>query len=354
MVPEIDTLKKGLDVAKRIFRGYVGVDNVARLCWDNSGFYSTAIENAFPDSRLESTILSNGNHLLVAGGKISNAVTDLVEAYDTSFVYSTPTKLGSKKTRMAGAVVGDYLVFAGGINAAESSAVATVYAYKTSTLARTTQTSLSQSKYFLSGASVGNYAIFAGGMSTSSLSKTANAYSKTLTRTTPTSLSLARINMGSASNANYAIFAGGATSEGTDLTDTVDAYNTTLTHSVFPSLTSLGDSNCENPISSNDYAQLLNLDRWNIYNTSGIRYNIPGLDRRKNRVFRKGSGVYFKNHYLVPVTSIIATFNSNFVRDGRVHQEKYEYLNILGDYAVGVSIASNTTAMGKIQYKGVN
>lgn len=90
---------------------------------------------------------------------------------------------------------------------------------------------LTPERYELAGASVGNYALFAGGASRDhrKIYDTVDAYNTSLTHSTPTALSVARNNLAGASVGSYALFAGGG--DANDPYDTVDAYNTSLTRS---------------------------------------------------------------------------------------------------------------------------
>jgi hypothetical protein len=78
-----------------------------------------------------------------------------------------------------------------------------------------------------SGAVVGNYVLFAGGTFYPSYT---DAYNKSLTKTTTTKLSISRMYSAGTSVGNYALFAGGFDSSYRDL-DVVDVYNSSLTRS---------------------------------------------------------------------------------------------------------------------------
>ena len=72
--------------------------------------------------------------------------------------------------------MGNYALFAGGYGYDIGSSVNTVDAYDTS-LTQSTPTALSVARYWLAGASVGNYVLFAGGHSSgSSYGDTVDAY----------------------------------------------------------------------------------------------------------------------------------------------------------------------------------
>ena len=74
--------------------------------------------------------------------------------------YGQATGLKGARSYLAGASVGNYALFAGGYEG--HSYLNIVDAYD-SNLIRTTPTALSEARMYLVGASVGNYALFAGG-----------------------------------------------------------------------------------------------------------------------------------------------------------------------------------------------
>ena len=79
-------------------------------------------------------------------------------------------------------------------------------------LVHSTPTALSAAREFLAGASVGNYALFAGGVYdifSGSYRNVVDAYNTDLVHSTPTALSVARGHLAGASVGNYAMFAGG-------------------------------------------------------------------------------------------------------------------------------------------------
>ena len=71
-------------------------------------------------------------------------------------------------------------------------------------------------------------------MGTYTYTNTVDAYNASLTRSTPTALSVARGDLAATSVGNYALFGGGydATPDSTKAYSTVDAYNASLTRSV--------------------------------------------------------------------------------------------------------------------------
>ena len=89
-----------------------------------------------------------------------------------------------------------------------------------------TATSLSAARHYLAATSIGNYALFGGGSSDGGLSNTVDAYDTSLTRTNPTSLSVARHYLAATSIGNYALFGGGSSN---GRLSQVDAYDTSLT-----------------------------------------------------------------------------------------------------------------------------
>ena len=162
---------------------------------------------------------SVGNYALFAGGQSgSSSSYSAVDAYNSSLTRSTPTELSTPRRALVGASVGNYALFAGGT---DGSTLTTVDAYNSS-LTRSTPTELSTKRYNSSGASVGNYALFAGGQSGSSSYSTVDAYDSSLTRSKLTALSTKRYYLAGASVGNYALFAGGQS--GSSSYSKVDAY----------------------------------------------------------------------------------------------------------------------------------
>ena len=106
---------------------------------------------------------------------------------------------------------------------------------------------LAVARYYLAGASVGDYAIFAGGISSSAPVTNADAYNMSLTKVTATALSLARYSLNGAATADYALFAGGMIANQTRY-DRVDAYSRTLVRSTPTTLSvtrnDAGATNC--------------------------------------------------------------------------------------------------------------
>ena len=86
-----------------------------------------------------------------------------------------------------------------------------------------TATALSVARMYLAGASVGNYALFGGGMGGVSIFTTVDAYNMSLTRSTPTALSAGRYGLAGASVGDYALFGGGFT-DSFSVSGVVDAY----------------------------------------------------------------------------------------------------------------------------------
>ena len=81
---------------------------------------------------------------------------------------------------------------------------------------------LSEARSRLAATTVGNYALFGGGYTSySALTDSVDAYDNTLTRSTPTGLSLARSELAATTVGNYALFGGGYAK---GYIDTVDAY----------------------------------------------------------------------------------------------------------------------------------
>jgi len=94
----------------------------------------------------------------------------------------------------------------------------------------TTPEPLSVARDYLAATTVGNYALFGGGYRDYYVySDTVDAYDTSLTRTIPTPLSVARGQLVATTVGNYALFGGGYDEA---YKDTVDAYDTSLTRTI--------------------------------------------------------------------------------------------------------------------------
>jgi hypothetical protein len=91
-----------------------------------------------------------------------------------------------------------------------------------------TATALATGRWSFAAASVGDYALFGGGNDGSNYINTVDAYNTSLTHSTPAALSTARRRLAAAAVGNYALFGGGYTGSASNV---VDAYNTSLTRS---------------------------------------------------------------------------------------------------------------------------
>ena len=89
-------------------------------------YYGTA--TALSAARYDLAAASVGNYALFGGG-YTGAVSDVVDAYDTSLVRTAPTALSAARYALAAASVGNYALFGGGYTTTYS-AVVDVYQYK--------------------------------------------------------------------------------------------------------------------------------------------------------------------------------------------------------------------------------
>lgn len=179
---------------------------------------------------------NNNNYALFGGGDAyeSGLVKDTtVDAYNASLVRTIPTPLSVGRDYLAGAQAGDYALFAGGIPSSgnHSGGYSNVIDVYNASLVRTTPITLSVARAYLAGASVGRYALFGGGLQGSGIkSNIIDVYNDSLVMTTPLALSEARQRLCSTSHPEFAFFGLGSptdsTSEGNG--NVVDAVNTDL------------------------------------------------------------------------------------------------------------------------------
>ena len=223
----------GVDgVARKIKKAYIGVGGVARPCWSGGEltYYGKTSQSFNYAVRLYAGG-SIGDYALFAGGVDSNGTyRNTVNAYNKQLVKSNPTPLSSALASLASANVGDYLLFASG----------TVNAYNT-LLTRTIPEKQKYSNGESAGASIGDYALFGGGADSDGYTiNTVDVYDATLTHTNPVAI-FYQVGLGAAANEKYAIFAGGGD---TTPINGVVAISSSLTRTVPSSGLSNSVKNC--------------------------------------------------------------------------------------------------------------
>lgn len=222
--------------AHKIKKMYIGVNGKAQCIFSGGELkkYSGSI-TSLSIARQSSASIAIGNYAIIASGttSTSNGVvgSSSADVYNSSLTKQDNITTNHHGSHPGSALVGNYGLIAGGApggSQAGASTVSSVDAYNAS-LTRSTPESLCVGRYYPAGATVGNYAVFAGGLGngTGNFREEADAYNASLTRTTPSTLSKATSYMASASVGDYALFGGGSTTGSS--TAKVETYNTSLT-----------------------------------------------------------------------------------------------------------------------------
>lgn len=172
-----------------------------------------------------------------AGGVKDNGYFEnIVEFYDNSLVKSSLTKLSESRSYLASAVIGDYILFAGG-RALKSGYLSelgskTVDSYSKSGTKLNLE--LSQKRYGLVGVTVGNYALFAGGLYVGT--DIPDCFDSSLTRNLNATEMLVNYKFYAAATSvgDYAIIVGGKSTPKEDLLSSdiygnAEIYNSSLT-----------------------------------------------------------------------------------------------------------------------------
>ena len=139
--------------------------------------------------------------------------------------------LSQAKSETSTTTVGNYALFGGGY-IGNTAYYATVDVYDSS-LTKTTATDLSEKKHGTAATTVGNYALFGGGSgnesggAVSNQYATVDAYNTSLTKTSAPDLSSARYFLDATTVGNYALFGGGC--DGSNYYAAVDVYDSSLT-----------------------------------------------------------------------------------------------------------------------------
>lgn len=185
---------------------------------DILSYYGTATALTYKSHRVQG--VSIGNYALFAGGMNGSMVRSNADAYDLNLVKTKAPNLASARREHSGAKVGNYALFAGGYNASEAQSSVDVYDAQ---LVKHTAINLTSTLYEGAGSSIGDYAIFAVGYN----KKTVNAVDRNLVVSTIEDLFVERQNLGATTIGNYAIFAGGDYRFST-FYSTVDVYDKNL------------------------------------------------------------------------------------------------------------------------------
>lgn len=236
--------------ARKIIRGYVGVNGVARLCCVLPKVEKVPNVMSLINPVIYLNSASIGEYALFAGGTKNNWTTqnvNSVNVYPKSLVRTTAPNLGVARKQMASGSNSAYAIFAGG--STYSNYISHTDAYNTSLVRNTTVSGLSTARMDLAGASFNNYVLCAGG-STGSASKIVEAYNSSLTKSTLSNLTSGG-GMGNrgCSNSHYAVFLG--SQHGSTYYTAVDAYNTSLTKTTATSLSETFQNGAS--ASTNDY-----------------------------------------------------------------------------------------------------
>ena len=238
------TIEKNIpiqDLARKIKKAYIGIGGVARPFWGEGKLEYYGTITSLSESKYRHYGVSIGNYALFAGGLNSSGKSSkIVNAYDASLTISTPTSLSYPSYNGGATSVGNYALIASGINntvtQTSSQKLTTVNTYNTS-LTKSTATAFSAYRNSMGVASNSTYALFAGGHDGTSNGPYTNVtiYNTSLTRSTATALQTARCDFCGATIGDYILFAGGDSSVYSDednvYTNVVDAYNTSLTRS---------------------------------------------------------------------------------------------------------------------------
>lgn len=156
---------------------------------------------------LAGTSSGDKRHALFAGGQATypNDFHDAVDVYDNSLVKVSTSALTVKRKELAGASNNTFAMFAGGRYGGASGYSSHVDAYDNSLVK--SRSGLDFGSYNLAGASVGNYIIFAGGSGNEGAWDIANAINLSLVKTRIGSLSEPVSSPAGASVGNYALIA---------------------------------------------------------------------------------------------------------------------------------------------------
>ncbi|MBE6902245.1 MAG: hypothetical protein E7478_07200 [Ruminococcaceae bacterium] len=200
-------------------------------------------------SLIGAATVGDNEYVMFTGG-FNNATQKTVQCISAALVSSSSLSLGTARYRHAGASVGGYALFAGGMNDVTSH-MSSVEVFSPE-LVKSSATSLYTATKNLSGASFGDYALFGGGRASGGTLVTVTAYNSELVKCQVPDLSSGRSFIATAVLQDHALFGGGSSNGSDDgAAGVVDIYNEDLVHSVaeqglasptmYPAATTIGN-----------------------------------------------------------------------------------------------------------------
>lgn len=262
--------------------------------------------------------------------------------------YGAGTALSVARRYIAGASIGDYALFGGGVNGSSSSASGSnaVDTY-TSALVKGTATTLTHGKRLLKGISTEHHALFGGGATTGSVSTvqtSVDAYDENLVKTTG-NLSVARLfwHDSVASVGEYAMFGTGAGASNTTVIN-VDIFNKDLV------LTTLyvdnwiyysgGASFGEYALFSTYNSVTANVDKVETYDKNLVKGTTSALSGRRVQLMSVGTpkhAIFAGGGASGSISETVDAYDKNLVRETAPALSQKRYIGAaanLGEYAI--------------------
>ena len=211
----------GVDgVARKVKKVYVGVDNVARLAWSGGELGYHGYLSGLDRGMISNAGASVGDYAIFGGGVTllsghSSYYKNSTVAYNKSLTKSTPAATTTSRMQLSATSVGDYAIFGPGATWTNTYTISTTVDFYNSSLTHTTD-ELYRARYN-AAASNGEYALFAGGCITAingsysggSAVSAVYAYDTSLTKTTPANLVSGLFQLAGANAGTSMVFGGG-------------------------------------------------------------------------------------------------------------------------------------------------
>ncbi|MCV9389328.1 LamG-like jellyroll fold domain-containing protein [Reichenbachiella ulvae] len=254
------------------------------------GQWSTA---TLSEARSHMAAASVGTKVLFAGGINAASTSAVVDIYDSSTDAWTTATLSQDRQLLSATTVGDKVIFAGGYNSTSATNSAVVDIYDNSTDTWSTA-SLTEARRLLCATTVGDKAIFAGGYNGAS-SAVVDIYDNSTGIWSTATLSVAREQLSATTVGNKAFFAGGSgPSSRVDIYDNSTGTWTTSTLSearYFLSATTVGDK----AIFAGGWNASVRLATVDIYNNSTDTWSTTSLSVARDQLtaVNLGSKAFF-------------------------------------------------------------
>lgn len=221
-----------ITTTRKIDRGYVGVNGVARLCFGSSVYRSYKhFATKLTDHYGHFCVTNTEDYIIISGGRSvsSTTPTKATSAFNINLVATQCTDLPTQASYQGNMTCGGYGIIASGKSGSSGNNRTDQCIAYNNNLARTTMSTVTTSCYDMATASNSTHCILGGGTNYNSQVTTAQSYNSSLVKSSITAFSGYRRGQAGANLGDHLIFCGGNTSNQSLATDFYDNSNVRTT-----------------------------------------------------------------------------------------------------------------------------